>query len=138
MLRTFSSCRSTAVTDDEIMNRSIYPGASVTVLGAYCSILEFKRVCKLSFSTIVMLLKLLQVLCPTGNLLPTTKYQLVKFANKNKSEHIKVDFCHSCQWEIPEGRVCSNSTCKKEEPNSLIQISSLKPLEQVVSSELVI
>ena len=105
------------------MTMQIYPGSSVTVFGAYCLLMEFKRLCKIPFSTMFVLLNLLQLLCPVGNLLPTIKYQLVKFARQSTSLHSTIDFCRSCGTELQRNRRCHSRSCPKTEPNSMILIS---------------
>ena len=117
-----------------VMMQSIYPGSNVTVLGAYCLLMEFKRVCRLSFSTMVVLLHLLQVLCPAGNLLPTTKYQLVKFAQRFTNSHSRIDFCRYCGKELERNQRCLSSSCPRSEPNSMIIISPQRTLQQTISS----
>ena len=117
-----------------VMMQSIYPGSNVTVLGAYCLLMEFKRVCKLSFSTMVVLLHLLQLLCPAGNLLPTTKYQLVKFAQRFKKSHTRIDFCRFCGKELERNQRCLSSSCLRSEPNSMIIVSPQRTLQQTISS----
>ncbi len=95
------------------MMDKIYPGSTVSVLSGYCLLMEFKRLCKVSFSTMVVLLNLLQLLCPANNLLPTTKYQLLKFVKKSTSLHSKIDFCRSCSAVIKkEENVPLNSVLK--------------------------
>ena len=59
--------------DDELLG-PVYDGSKVTVLGAYCAIMEFKRACRLPFTAIAMLLQLLQLLCPSVNKLPRSVY----------------------------------------------------------------
>ena len=85
---------------DSFMSNKIYSGSQVTVLEAYCLLMELKRTCRLSFTTMVMLLSLLQILCPAGNLLPTSKHQLLKFAYQFKSKHSRIDYCRSCGNEL--------------------------------------
>ena len=48
------------------MFETLYQGAHITVCGAYCALMELKRVCRLPFSAIAMLLQILQLLCPLG------------------------------------------------------------------------
>ena len=92
----------------------------------------FKRVCKLSFSAIVMLLNLLQVL---GNLFnnEVSTRKICKQEQERTYQGGLLPF-----MSVGDSRGMCYSTCKKEEPDSVINISSLKPLQQVVSSELVI
>jgi len=118
--------------EGEHMTIPIYPGSDVTVFGAYSLLMEFKRRCKIPFSTMVVLLHLLQILCPLGNLLPTTKYQLVKFA-KQSSPHSRLDFCRTCGTELRQSRTCPSSSCPKTEPNTMLIISPDKALQQIIS-----
>ena len=62
-----------------LADKPIYENANITLCGAYCSIIEFKRACHLSFSTIAMLFQLLQLLCPERNTLPRSVYLFNKF-----------------------------------------------------------
>ena len=52
---------------DSELFEPLYEGASITACGAYCALMEFKRACKLPFPAMLMLLQLLQLLCPSGN-----------------------------------------------------------------------
>ena len=97
--------------------------------------MEFKRVCRLSFATMVILLNLLQLICPPGNLLPTTKYQLLKFSRRVNSEHWKIDYCRSCSRKLQTNQKCPSSICEKSEPNSVILIPPKKTLQQIISSK---
>ncbi len=118
------------------MFESIYPGSGITIAGAYCATMEFKRICRLPFTTIVVLLQLLQLLCPAGNKLPTTKYQLTKFFRKYKSSHTRRNFCRSCNTEIiGTSAKCSNRACPNREPNSLIYISPDHSLQRIISGK---
>ena len=74
----------------------LYDGANITVCRAYCAIMEFKRACKLPFSAILMLLQLLQLLCPPGSKLPQSIYILKKFFQKRSSRHKRRLFCPDC------------------------------------------
>ena len=74
--------------DYEYLNQPIYSGARVSVLGAYCCIMQYALASKLNYASIGHLLKLLQVLCPEVNLLPKTFYEvktIFKQLFKNKS-----------------------------------------------------
>ncbi len=115
------------------MAEPIYSGSNVTLLVAYCILMEFKSICRVSFSTMVMLLNLLQLLCPPGNCLPKTKYQLVKFAQMFDSSHSRIDYCHVCNKKLQSNRVCTSGRCKKGEPNSLILISPKSALPRTIS-----
>lgn len=125
--------------DDELvadsnMFQPIYPGSDVTVAGAYCAIMEFKRICRLPFTTIVVLLQLLQLFCPAGNKLPTSKHQLKKFFQRYTTSYTRRNFCRSCNTEIT-GRslLCSNRNCPRREPNSMIYLSPDRSLKRIIS-----
>lgn len=64
---------------EDHMIRPIYENANITLCGAYCAIMEFKRACRLPFTAIAMLLQLLQLLCPKDNTLPKSVYVFKKF-----------------------------------------------------------
>ncbi len=55
----------------------IYENVTITLCGVLCAIMEFKRACRLPFTTIGKLLELLQLICSPNNTLPQTLYDLV-------------------------------------------------------------
>ena len=114
------------------MSERIYPGSQVTVLEAYCLLMELKRICRLSFTTMVTLLSLLQILCPAGNLLPTSKHQLLKFAYQFKCKHSRIDYCRSCGGELANSSRCPSDTCRKEEPNSILLFSPNQAIQRII------
>ena len=65
---------------DDSFLQPLYSGASITVCGAYCSTMQFATANKLTYTAIEELLKLLQILCPCPNALPTTIYKFKKFS----------------------------------------------------------
>ena len=137
----FSTCRSDSgeIEVDRDMFEPLYPGASISVCGAYCAILEFKRVCRLPFTAIAMLLRLLQLLCPPQNRLPPSVYMLKKFFQRYTTTYTKRLFCATCNQEIPlRQKKCSNAGCPSLEPNTLIHIPSDKALQRIVTSELAV
>ena len=52
---------------EEDMFKSLFDGAGISMCGAYCAIMEFKRMCRIPFTAIAALLQLLQLLCPPDN-----------------------------------------------------------------------
>ena len=54
---------------DEDVFEPLYPGSMITVCGAYCAIMDFKRKCHVPLQTILSILQLLQLVCPAGNTL---------------------------------------------------------------------
>lgn len=87
---------------DEKMFEPIYKDATITVCGAYCAIMEFKRSCRLPFTTIPMLLQLLQMICPGENSLPKSVYMFKKFFREQSSSYKRHQFCANCGdiWKI--------------------------------------
>ena len=59
--------------------QSLYEGATVTVCGAYCSIMQYAIRAKLSYKAIQELLVLLHIICPQSSKLPKTLFMLKKF-----------------------------------------------------------
>ena len=112
----------------------LYDGANITVCGAYCAIMEFKRACKLPFSVILMLLQLLQLLCPPGSKLPQSIYILKKFFQKHSSRHKRRLFCPDCHTELTgKQQKCTNAECQGKEPNYLI---TLRAISNILRSKL--
>ena len=56
------------------MLKPLYPGSVLSVCAAYCLIMQFAIASKLSYTAIENLLKLLQLLCPSSNILPSSFY----------------------------------------------------------------
>ena len=80
--------------DDELLG-PVYDGSKVTVLGAYCAIMEFNRAYRLPFTAIAMLLQLLQLLCPSVNKLPCSVYVFMTFFQRYSSPCKRTNFCPS-------------------------------------------
>ena len=120
------------------MFEPIYEGARITVCGAYCAIMEFKRVCRLHFTAIAMFLQILQLLCPAGNKLPRTVFILKKFFQKYSSKSRKMRFCGSCNQKLRSSqRKCSNPDCQSE-PSTLIILRPDKAIRRVLTREFVL
>ena len=120
---------------DERMFEPLYEGVHITVCGAYCAIMEFKRVCRLPFTAIAMLLQILQLLCPPGNKLPQSVYILKKFFQKYSSKSTKLRFCGSCNQRLQDNqRKCSSADCHIE-PSTLIILRPDKAIRRVLTSE---
>ena len=110
-------------------------GGRVTVVGAYCAIMELKRKCRLPFTAIVMVLQLLQLLCPLGNKLPTTKHQLMSFFRRYPVSYSRQNFCCTCISPIQSHVRRCNKECTKQEPNSIIEIPPDTALQQIMSGK---
>jgi hypothetical protein len=121
---------------DSILFEPLYDSANITVCGAYCAIMEFKRVCKLPFSAILMLLQLLQLLCPSGSKLPRSIYILKKFFRKHSSRHKRKLFCPDCQTELTgKQQKCTNAGCQGKEPNYLITLKPDRAISNILRSK---
>ena len=96
-------------------------------------LMEFKRSCRLSFTTMAMLLNLLQLICPTGNKLPTTKYQLLRFAVSSNNTHSRIDYCRFCATKLQRNQRCPSSSCQRSEPNNIILVSPENTLQHIIS-----
>ena len=120
---------------DKDMFEPLYPGASISKCGAYCAIMEFKRVCRLPFTAIAMLLQLLQLLCPVQNKLPRSIYMLKKVFQRHRAPYTKRVFCSSCNKEICQGQKrCMDRNCTYQEPNALIHLPSDRAVQRIVTS----
>ena len=108
----------------------LYDNAGITVCGAFCALMEFKRASHLPFTTITKLLDLLQLLCPSNNNLPTSVYKLRKKFHQFSSSHTKHYFCHTCHTKFTAGQnACSN--CELATPDTLITIDPKKAIARV-------
>jgi len=111
----------------------VYEGANISTVGAYCAIMEFKRACRLSFSTIAMLLQLLQLLCPSNNKLPKSVYYFKKFFQGQSNSFQRRQFCSNCKTEYQDGqKLCNNSECNSLEPDTLITFDYKKAIRRVL------
>ena len=85
-----------AYVDWKKLQQPIYYHASVCLIGAYCSIMQFAIANKVPYAAIGGLLKLLQVLCPQPNLLPKTFYNVKQFFRQFNSNTILKRVCCKC------------------------------------------
>ena len=121
---------------DSELFEPLYDGASITVCGAYCALMEFKRACKLPFSAMLMLLQLLQLLCPPSNKLPQSIYVLKKFFQKHSSQHKRKLFCPECHTKLQgKQRKCANVECQGKEPNYLITLKPDRAISNILRSK---
>ena len=117
------------------MFEPIYEGANISICGAYCAIMEFKCVCRLPFTTIAMVLQILQLLCPPENRLPRTVYVLQKFFQRYSSKFKKMRFCGSCNRKLmATERKCSDANCQTQ-PSTLIVLKPDNAIRQVLTSK---
>ena len=87
----------------------VYSDANITVCGAYRSIMPYVTANKLTYAAIEGLLKLMQVLCPCPNSLPTTLYKFKRFFQQYRSGFERV--CRKCFGFLSSGEVCSFRLC---------------------------
>lgn len=127
------------VTDE--MFEPIYPGATLTICGAYCAIMHFKSTCRIPFTVVANLLQLLQLICPSQNKLPRTIYALRRFFDSFKIEKVKRRFCPTCHKELEINDAgaltpCNCSCPPIQEPDCLIHMDITKQLKTILCSKL--
>ena len=109
--------------------------------GAYCSIMQFATANKLTYTAIEELLKLLQILCPCPNALPTTIYKFKKFFQQCSAGFEQQLVCSKCFGFLSKGEVCTtcvdvdNPVRNPVMPGVLVHTPFQKPLQTVLSSE---
>lgn len=84
----------------------LYPGAAISVCAAYCLIMKFAITSKLSYTAIGNLLKLLRLLCPFSNNLPSSFYRLRTFFKQYTPSHEKQRVCPECERVLEVGDHC--------------------------------
>ncbi len=95
--------------------------------------MEFKRACRLPFTTIAKLLELLQLVCPANNHLPTSVHKFKKLFGQYSSEctahyHCHVHVCHT--EYLPGQTECTN--CANAKQDTLIVINPKKAITRVL------
>ena len=129
----FDGVESLLMEEESIPNdmfEPLYPGAVVTICAAYCAIMTYAITNKLSYSSIENLLKLLHLLCPTSNHLPSSLYKLKKFFQTFTSSYKKRCICAECDRVLKKGESCHGKN------GYLIHVPVEKALKTVVESEL--
>ena len=84
------------------LSTPLYSDSEISISGAVCCIMKFCITYKLSYSAISKLLKLLQLLLPSPNRLPTTLYKFKKYFNQLQMPHVYSNVCSSCQATVEE------------------------------------
>ena len=112
------------------MFQPLYAGAEITLCGAISAIMQFSLRNKLSYTAIGELLKLLLLICPVPNLLPTSFYKVKKFFQKLESIKSLEKVCGTCQLKD-----CSCDSPSSLASGYLVELSINKPLQTIVSSE---
>ena len=115
----------------ENMFEPIYSDATISLCGAVCAIIHFSTSNKISYTAISQLLKLLQLLIPAPNSLPTTVYQLKRFFKQYKLQYKIRKHCSECLSQIDDCQcaVTSRKTCH------FVDAPIEKPLEVIVTSK---
>lgn len=123
------------VIDDELFE-PVYLNSTVTVCGAYFSIMHFASKNKLSYTAIDDLLDLLRLFCPEPNAIPSSIYMFKKFFKKFSGGYTKQSYCMDCKTMF-EGKSCTTQNCcnSSGEKGHLIQIPMKKALQAIVSSK---
>ena len=109
----------------------LYPGASITLCGALLAIMQFCRGNNLSYSAIDDLLKLLILLCPIPNLIPSSLHRFKKFFKHYQPAQKITKLCVTCQ----------NTTCSclvASKYGHLITMDIMQPFQTIVAGELYI
>ena len=73
--------------DDPGLLEPLYPRAEVSLCAALCAIMQFCSSNRLSYTAIGQLLRLLILICPAGNKLPTNFYRFKYLFKQFVSEH---------------------------------------------------
>ena len=113
------------------MFEPLYPGSTVSVCGGVCAIMHFCTTSKLSYTAISELLKLLQVLCPVPNSLPTTVYRLKQFFKQYNLKYNIHQYCSECLNQVNDCH-CSEASRKM---CHVVDAPIEKPLEIIISSK---
>ena len=118
----------------------LYQGADITVCGAYCCIMQFATTNKLTYTAISELIKLLHLICPPQNKLPSSFYKLKKFFNRFNVAFTHQKVCTKCSAPMTAG-TSQCATCQDNDDldpkavGDLIHVPIEKALKTVVSSE---
>ena len=115
------------------MLKPLYPGSVLSVCAAYCLIMQFAIASKLSYTAIENLMKLLQLLCPSSNILPSSFYQLKKFFKQYTPSYEKKRVCPECKRILKDGEHCPRDHGGS---GHVVQIPIEKALRTIVQSKL--
>ena len=118
----------------------LYDGADITICGAYCCIMQFASANKLSYTAISELIKLLHVLCPVPNKLPSSFYMLKKFFKQFNVDFEHQRICTICSTPMEVGEsncpTCADSgNYNPEAVGDLVHIPIQKALKTVITSK---
>lgn len=102
--------------------------------------MQYATANKLTYTAIEELLKLLQILCPCPNGLPTTLYKFKKFFQQHSSG-FEQRVCCKCFASLDKVETCTtcidpdNLVHNPEMPGLLVHIPFQKPLQTILSSK---
>ena len=103
--------------------------------------MQYASANKLTYTAIEELLKLLQILCPSPNSLPTTLYRFKKFFQQYNSGFEQQRVCSKCFAFLDKGESCTicvnadNPVHNPEMPGLLVCSTFQKALQTVLSSK---
>ena len=128
------------VFEDKELFEPLYDGADITICGAYCCIMQFASSNKLSYTAISELIKLLHILCPAHNKLPSSFYMLKKFFKQFNVAFEHQRICTTCSTPVETGDsdcpTCTeNGVYNPEAVGDLLHIPIQKALKTVISSK---
>ena len=114
------------------------PGANISVCGAYCAIMCLKTRCHLPLTAVGEILKLLKLLCPENNKLPSSVHSLTNFFSKFQSQRHKSEYCSNCQKKL-DNSSCSNMQCSQHtgEPN-VLQMDIKPQLQNILTRKFLV
>ena len=98
--------------DEDILNKSIYKGANIS-LKEFCIVLVLLvRRLRLSLIGINLLLKFLVSILPEENIVPKTYSRVLKIFNLSKIKSKRI--CSFCSRELESEKSCVNESCNKK------------------------
>ena len=111
---------------------NLYPGVVLSICAAICAIMTYAINNKLSYSAIETLLKLLHLLCPASNHLPSSLNKLKIFFQNFTSNYEKRCMCEECKHTLNKKESCHGKD------GCLSQVPVEKALKTIVQSKLLI
>ena len=112
---------------DSSLFTPLYPDADIILCGALCSIMQFFSANNLTYTAISDLLKLLAILLPAQNLIPSSFYVFKNFFKQFSPIHDHKRICLKCASSD-----CVCRTQSSAEMAHLVHIDICKPLEHVL------
>ena len=119
-----------------MMFEPIYENAPISLCGAFCAIMEFKRSCNLSFSCIDRFYSFF-----SSSVLQVTVYHIQcmlseSFFRKYSTTNAKRRFCSNCEQEFSDvQQKCDKVACKNFEPNTFISFNVFNAIKRIMKSK---